>query len=330
MRFILLTFLVVLSFVMANAPAASHEVRPAFLELVELEGRESVFGVSWKQPVADGRRLALDPELPTTCEILEEPAATLLEGAVVTRWKVTCSMREGLVRIAGLDRTLTDVFIEVRYLDGDLKRAVIRPGEAGLELSEASGAAAPAYVRLGVEHILSGPDHLLFVAGLLLLARLRKLVFVITAFTLAHSLTLGLTSLGWVSLSSGPVETMIAVSILLLGVEAVRVMDGKPSFTAERPWLVSFGFGLLHGFGFAGALSEIGLPAGAEFAALFYFNVGVEIGQLLFIGVLLVLAFICARLLKERMIIVRRIGAYGVGISGAFWVFERLGSLLTA
>ena len=203
----------------------------------------------------------------------------------------------------------------------------MRPGEVGLELSSHSGTGAPAYLRLGVEHILSGPDHLLFVLGLLLLARLRKLFFVITAFTLAHSLTLALTSVGWISLASGPVELMIAVSILLLAVEAIRVIDGQPSFTAERPWLVSFGFGLLHGFGFAGALSEIGLPAGAELMALFYFNVGVELGQLLFIGVLLILAFIMTRILKARMVNVRRIATYGLGIAGAFWVFERASGL---
>ena len=235
-------------------------------------------------------------------------------------------MQEGLIAIAGLERTLTDVFIEVRYLDGETKRAVIRPGEAGLELATHSGAGAAEYLRLGVEHILSGPDHLLFVAGLLLLARVRKLFFVITAFTLAHSLTLGVTSMGWISLSSAPVELMIAVSILLLGVEAVRVLDGKPSFTAERPWLVSFGFGLLHGFGFAGALGEIGLPAGAELAALFYFNVGVEIGQLLFIATLLILAFVLGRTKLVKQERLHRLMAYGVGISGAFWVFERFGS----
>jgi len=306
-------------------PASAHEVRPAFLELVEEE--QAVFLVSWKQPVADGRRLALEPVLPSDCAMLEEPEARIVEGAVVSRWQVACAMQEGLIAIDGLDRTLTDVFVEVRYLDGDIKRAVIRPGEAGLELSTGSQSGARAYLRLGIEHILSGTDHLLFVSGLLLLARLRKLFFVITAFTLAHSLTLALTSLGWIALAPGPVELMIAVSILLLAVEAVRVLDGQPSFTAQRPWLVSFGFGLLHGFGFAGALGDIGLPAGAELAALLYFNIGVELGQLLFIGGLLTVAFILEQLLKMRLSLLRRVVAYTVGISGAYWVFERAGSL---
>lgn len=306
--------------------AYAHEIRPAFLELEEVQAER--FQLSWKQPVTQGRRLVLDPVLPEACEVLTEPQSRIVDSAVVARWQVGCALREGLISIAGLDRTLTDVFIEVRYLDGEVKRLVVRPGEAGLELSQRSGTGAVAYLRLGVEHILSGPDHLLFVLGLILLARLRQLFFVITAFTIAHSLTLGLTSLGWIRLAAGPVELMIAFSILLLAVEAVRVMEGRPSYTAQRPWLVSFGFGLLHGFGFAGALGEIGLPHGAELLALFYFNIGVEIGQLLFIVVLFILAFILNRWAKAHMQTARKVTAYCVGIAGAFWVFERLSSFI--
>jgi hypothetical protein len=210
--------------------ACAHEIRPAFLELEEI-GAER-FQLSWKQPVTEGRRLELNPVLPEACDVLTEVQSRIVGSAVVARWQVGCALREGLISIAGLDRTLTDVFIEVRYLDGEMKRLVVRPGEAGLELSGHSNSGAFAYLRLGVEHILSGPDHLLFVLGLLLLARLRQLFFVITAFTLAHSLTLGLTSIRWLSLAPGPVELMIAFSILLLAVEAIRVMDGQPSYTA--------------------------------------------------------------------------------------------------
>lgn len=321
MRILTLVFI----FLSVALSAYAHEIRPAYLELAEES--EGIFQASWKQPVADGRRLALEPVLPLDCASLEEPQIRVVEGAVVSRWRVACPMREGLIAIAGLERTLTDVFIEVRYLDGDVRRAVIRPGEAGLELGSGASFGARAYLQLGVEHILSGPDHLLFVSGLLLLARLRRLIFVITAFTLAHSLTLALTSLGWVRLAAGPVELMIAVSILLLAVEAMRVIEGRPSFTAQRPWLVSFGFGLLHGFGFAGALGDIGLPVGAELAALFYFNVGVELGQLLFIGALLSMIFILVQVLKVRLSSLQRAAAYCVGISGAYWVIERFGAL---
>ena len=308
-------------------PAAAHEIRPALLQLEEQS--EAVFEVRWKQPVADGRRLALEPELPQDCEQQGDEIAKVVEGAILRTWRVSCALDSGAISIAGLDNTLTDVFVEIHYLESEIRRAVIRPGEGGMDLSsEHYEGAASTYVRLGVEHILSGPDHLLFVAGLLLLARLRKLVFVITAFTLAHSLTLALTALGWVHLSAAPVELMIAVSILLLAVEAVRVMDGKDSFTAARPWLVSFGFGLLHGFGFAGALAEIGLPQGAEILALFYFNVGVEVGQLLFVGALLALGYVLLKLIGPHLSKVRRALAYAVGISGAFWVVERLENLI--
>ena len=308
-------------------PVAAHEIRPALLQLEEQS--EAVFEVRWKQPVADGRRLALEPELPQDCEQQGDEVAKVVEGAILRTWRVSCALGSGAISIAGLDNTLTDVFVEIRYLEGEIRRAVIRPGEGGMDLSsEHYEGAASTYVRLGVEHILSGPDHLLFVAGLLLLARLRKLVFVITAFTLAHSLTLALTALGWVQLSAAPVELMIAVSILLLAVEAVRVMDGKDSFTAARPWLVSFGFGLLHGFGFAGALAEIGLPQGAEILALFYFNVGVEVGQLIFVGALLALGYLLLKLIGPHLSTVRRALAYAVGISGAFWVIERLENLI--
>ena len=308
-------------------PVAAHEIRPALLQLEEQS--EAVFEVRWKQPVADGRRLALEPELPQDCEQQGDEVAKVVEGAILRTWRVSCALGSGAISIAGLDNTLTDVFVEIRYLEGEIRRAVIRPGEGGMDLSsEHYEGAASTYVRLGVEHILSGPDHLLFVAGLLLLARLRKLVFVITAFTLAHSLTLALTALGWVQLSAAPVELMIAVSILLLAVEAVRVMDGKDSFTAARPWLVSFGFGLLHGFGFAGALAEIGLPQGAEILALFYFNVGVEVGQLIFVGALLALGYLLLKLIGPHLSRVRRALAYAVGISGAFWVIERLENLI--
>ena len=323
MRLILLT---ILAFCFSGL-ATAHEVRPAYLEITETE--PEVFQISWKQPVTDGRRLILNPVLPEACTVQSDPEARIVESAVVTRWTVTCAMKTGLIAIDGLDRTLTDVFIQVSYLEDETRRAVIRPGEDGLELSHAEGGAASSYLRLGVEHILSGPDHLLFVLGLLLLAPLRKLFFVITAFTLAHSITLGLTTVGWVSLSPGPVETMIAVSILLLAVEAVHTLNGGYSLAARWPWLISFGFGLLHGFGFAGALGEIGLPPGAELSALFYFNVGVEVGQLMFIGVLLALTYLFTLFARSRLENLQRFAAYIVGVSGAFWVFERLGTLFT-
>ncbi|MEO9968652.1 MAG: HupE/UreJ family protein [Hyphomonadaceae bacterium] len=306
--------------------ASAHEIRPAYLQLVETN--EDQFEVAWKQPITDGRRLVVDPVLPSGCMSATEPEIGLLEGAVVSRWSVRCDMQSGHLTIAGLDRTLTDVFVKISYIDGSNRTAVLKPSAPTLDLSVAEASAAPAYVRLGFEHILSGPDHLLFVAGLLVLVRLRKLFIVVTAFTLAHSLTLALTMLGWVELSPAPVETLIAISIVLIAIEAVNAMDGRESFASRWPWLISFCFGLLHGFGFAGALGEIGLPENAELAALFFFNVGVEIGQLAFICGLLVLVWLLGRLAITKLETIKRTTAYTVGIAGVFWTFERLGTLI--
>lgn len=318
-------FAVLVYLVCLGLTAAAHEIRPAYLEIVEQT--ENEFQVVWKQPVNNGRRLVVDPVLPPDCEGVTEPRSGLLDGAVISRWRVVCSLRAGEIMIAGLDRTLTDAFVKIEYLDGDSRTAVLRPASPTLDLSMAETVAAYAYIGLGFEHILSGPDHLLFVAGLLILVRLRKLLLVITAFTLAHSLTLALTMLGLVTLAPGPVETMIAISIVLIAVEAVNGLDGRPSFASRWPWLISFSFGLLHGFGFAGALGDIGLPENAELAALFFFNIGVEFGQIAFICVLLFGFWILGRFMASRLEHIKRAAAYAVGIAGAFWSFERLGTL---
>ena len=305
--------------------AQAHEIRPAYLEIVEQT--ENEFQVVWKQPINNGRRLVVDPVLPSDCEQSAEPQSGLLDGAVVSHWRVVCSLRAGEIVIAGLDRTLTDTFVKIEYLDGDSHTVVLRPASPTLDLSTAETVAAFAYIGLGFEHILSGPDHLLFVAGLMILVRLGKLLLVITAFTLAHSLTLALTMLGLVTLAPGPVETLIAISIVLIAVEAVNGLDGRSSFASRWPWLISFSFGLLHGFGFAGALGDIGLPENAELAALFFFNIGVEFGQIAFIAVLLFGFWILGKLMANRLDYIRRVTAYTVGIAGTFWSFERLGTL---
>lgn len=311
---------------LASAPvtAAAHEVRPASLTLEEVS--PGVFDVTWKQPVSGGRRLAMDPVLPDECLGPGERTETRTGAAWLASWQVSCALKTGRITIAGLERTLTDVFVSVRYLDGERIDTLLRPGGDPLDLGEAPAGAAASYVRLGFEHILSGPDHLLFVLGLLILAPLRRLFWVVTGFTIAHSLTLAATAFGLVSLPSGPVEILIALSILLLGVEAVRVLNGEPSLAARRPWLVSFGFGLLHGFGFAGALAEIGLPSGQELGALLFFNIGVEAGQVAFIAVVLAAALLAVRGFRADLSLARRAVAFGVGTIGAFWVFERLGS----
>jgi hydrogenase/urease accessory protein HupE len=180
------------------------------------------------------------------------------------------------------------------------------------------------FVVSGVDHILFGLDHLLFVAALMLIVRRwGMLLKTVTAFTVAHSITLTCATLGWVTLSSGPVEIMIAFSIVLVGAEIIRMERGGTSLAIERPWIVAFFFGLLHGFGFAGALADFGLPQGDIPLALFSFNVGVELGQLMFIAVLLLAVHLVRRLVEiPRQAVVA--SAYAIGIVAAFWSVERL------
>lgn len=303
-------------------PAIAHEVNPAFLELTETETGQ--FEVVWKQPIKDGRRLNLDPIFPEGCEgtpISLEGAA----GAVVSRWTVTCALDQGEIRIAGLDRTLTDVFVQIHRLNGDHLSVVLKPAAASFQLDETSPSAPlQAYLRIGVDHIIFGYDHLLFVLGLCLLVRPRHLLLTVTAFTVAHSITLGLSTLAGVSLPGPPVEAVIALSLILLAREAITVQRGGKSLTSQYPWLIAFGFGLIHGFGFAGALSDIGLPQQQEIWALLLFNLGVELGQALFVLVLLAAAFLMSRLYARALSLGKYLAAYMVGVAGTTWMIERI------
>jgi len=303
-------------------PAQAHEVNPAFLELTETDtGR---YEVVWKQPLKDGRRLKLDPVFPGGCDAspMKLEAA---RGAVVSRWQLSCALDQGDIHIAGLDRTLTDVFLRIRQLDGRQVSAVLKPAAATFALGEeASGAPLFAYLRIGVDHILFGYDHLLFVLGLCLLVRRSQLLLTVTAFTVAHSITLGLSTLAGLTLPGPPVEAVIALSLILLAREAITVQRGGASLTAEFPWLIAFGFGLIHGFGFAGALSEIGLPANQEVWALLLFNLGVELGQVLFVLALLAAAWVILQLGRARLGLAKTVAAYLIGISGTIWMVERV------
>lgn len=324
---------------LAPMAAAAHEVRPAYLQVTEVfAGR---FDVLWKQPIlpdADPglvRRLPIAPRFPAHCRESGRELPDLTASALIERWTLTCG-ETGLggaeISIDGLPRTLTDVLLRVRLLDAaafdhllrsEAPRVVLSPGPGG-------GAAVPAYLRLGVEHLLFGFDHVLFVVGLLFLVRRPlQLVQVVTAFTAAHSITLALSTLGLVTLPQRPVEAVIALSILFLAVELARG-EGERSALARSPWAIAFGFGLLHGFGFAGALTEIGLPESARAAALLLFNVGVEIGQLAIVGVLLALL---------RIVRISRtpVPAFAVqapvcvmGAVSAYWFVERVASMIPA
>ena len=251
---------------LALGPTASaHEARPAYLELTEtLPDR---YDVVWRTPVLAGMRLPVVLQLPDGASNVVEPRLRELPDSVVERRIITVPGGLGGKRIefVGLQATITDVLVRVQTRDGAHSTTLVHPSQPWVEIAAARGsfAVAGAYLMHGIEHILLGYDHLLFVFALILIVpNLRMLVTTVTAFTLAHSITLALATLGVVHVPGPPVEATIALSILLLACEIARSRAGQPSLTARWPWLVAFSFGLLHGFGFASALSEIGLPRG--------------------------------------------------------------------
>lgn len=307
----------------------AHEVRPAYLELRQI-GAET-YAVLWKVPGrGEGLRLALYPELPAGSEILSAPRPTFRDNAFIERWAVRRAggLSGGTIRIAGLEATVTDALVRIERLDGGVQVVRLTPSSSSFVVASAPGGmqVAATYLRLGVEHILLGYDHLLFVLALILVvAGGWALVKTITAFTVAHSITLGLAVLGVVHVPQPPVEAAIALSILLLAAEIVRRNRGAPSMAARAPWAVAFAFGLLHGLGFAGALINAGLPEGDVPLALLAFNAGVELGQLMFIGTVLAIVLLLSRWRPPDLAPRARPAlAYAIGTLAAFWFVDRL------
>ena len=313
--------------------AGAHEARPAYLELTEtLPDR---YAVVWRTPVSAGIRLPVVLQLPNGVTSVTEPRLQELPDSVVERRIITAPGGLGGKRIefVGLQATITDVLVRVQTRDGAHSTTLVHPSKPWVEVAATPGpfAVAGAYLMHGIDHILFGYDHLLFVFALILIVpSVRMLVTTVTAFTLAHSITLALATLGIVHVPGPPVEATIALSILLLACEIARSRAGQPSLTARWPWVVAFSFGLLHGFGFASALSEIGLPRGDIPLALFSFNVGVEIGQLSFIAAVLAL-FAVARRIPVPNAISRQaqfVATYAIGTLAAFWFVERVAQFL--
>jgi hydrogenase/urease accessory protein HupE len=324
------------------ATLRAHEIRPAYLEIAE-NGASGVH-VLWKQPVVGELAVPLAPRLSSGW--LDEPGAASSdsESYRILRWTVPdprVPLTGQKVTIEGLDRTMTDVLVRVTFADGESSTRILRPLEPSFTIERAAPGAgatsgsrrvgATAYLQLGIEHILMGVDHLLFVLGLLLIVTDRwMLVKTVTAFTVAHSITLGIATLGSVSVPAKPLNAAIALSILFLGPEIVRRRRGQTSLTIRHPWLVAFAFGLLHGFGFASGLVAMGLPHGEIPLALLLFNVGVELGQLGFVGLVLALerSFHALEIRWPRF--VEALPAYAVGSLGAYWTIERTLVLLGA
>lgn len=313
-----------------HAPEASaHEIRPAYLQIDETT--RDHYALTWRTPLLSGMRLPVVLKLPAG--VRNEGAASEVElpGSLVERLRIEApgGLAGKRIEFVGLQATLTEVLVRIRMRDGAHWTTLVHPSRPWVEITAASGlmAVAGAFLMHGIEHILFGYDHLLFVFALILIVPDRRvLLTTITAFTIAHSITLALATLGVVHVPRPPVEATIALSIILLASEIVRLQRGDSSLTARWPWVVAFSFGLLHGFGFASALSDIGLPASDIPLALFLFNVGVEIGQLTFIALVLS-AFALGRRIRFPTSIegyALRAAPYAIGVLAACWFFERL------
>jgi hydrogenase/urease accessory protein HupE len=310
-----------------TVPVAAHEIRPAYLQIDEsAPGR---YQLLWRTPVLSGMRLPVVLRLPDEIHDVIAPVGQALSDSLVERRVVGGGRLSGRrIEFVGLQATITDVLVRVQMLDGTHSTTLVRPSQPWVDIATSQGplSVAGTYLLHGIEHILFGVDHLLFVLGLILIVRsTRMLLLTVTGFTVAHSITLSLATLGVVHVPAPPVEACIALSILLLASEIVRLQKGESSLTAAWPWAVAFSFGLVHGLGFASALIDIGLPQGDIPLALLTFNVGVEVGQLAFIA--LVLGVIeLARMPAIVESWLRTVTAYGVGAVAAFWLIQRIAS----
>jgi len=308
------------------APVAAHEVRPAYLQISEIA--PSKYDILWKTPAQGDMRLALNVILPPACRDVGESRATPVGGAFVQRWRTACDggLAGQQIAIENLEASLTDVILRFEPLTGAAKTLRMDGATPRVTIPARQSVTdvGVTYFRLGVEHILFGFDHLLFVLCLLMLAGgAGRLLGAVTAFTVAHSIALAATTFGWLRLASAPVEACIALSIAFVAAEIIRVRQGASTVTVRWPWIAAFGFGLLHGLGFASALREIGLPDDAVPLALLFFNLGVEAGQILFVGAALGLA-ICWRKYGPRLPAWGwRAPPYVAGVLAAFWFLER-------
>ena len=305
----------------------AHRLQPAYLEINEQSSGK--FSILWKRPYVGSRPMNIYPRLPSHLRNLTEPVVQLLPTGAVERWMVA-SNEGGLagekILIDGLSSTQTDVLVRIYYQEGDEETHLLRPASPSAIVGGVPSKTERiiTYVQLGIQHILMGIDHLLFVLGLLLIVQSRwMLIKTITSFTLAHSITLCVATLGYASVPLLPLNVAIALSILFLGPEIVRSWRGETSLTIRHPWVVAFAFGLLHGFGFATGLTNMGLRASEIPLALLFFNVGVEIGQIAFV-MLVILLERSFRVLEVHWPRLARLApGYTVGSLGAFWTVER-------
>jgi hydrogenase/urease accessory protein HupE len=323
---------IVLAMLLASSSAQAHEIRPAYLELKETAPGQ--FSVVWRTPIMSGMRLPVVLKLPDDVRNLKDPVVQELTDSLVERRWIQVGPH-GLagkrIEFPGLQLTITDVLVRFETLDGTKGATIVRPSQPWFESDAAPSKlrVAGAYLRLGIEHIWGGIDHLLFILALMILVKgTRRLIATVTAFTVAHSITLAGATLGFVHVPQQPVEAAIALSIVFIASEIVHARKGWKGWTERWPWVIAFTFGLLHGFGFAGALNAVGLPPTAIPVALLFFNVGVEVGQLLFVAAILS-SMSLARWIVRRTAIPQpawawRVAPYSIGGIAAFWMIQRI------
>lgn len=327
---LLIQLLAPLAIGLAAAPADAHPLAPALLELTEHAGGQ--VDVLWKRSSLSVPGSDIQPIVPEACPATTQPRYEEQGVAVLVRWTIDCG-EAGLVgqpvRVDGLGPAKIDTLVRIELSDGRQIQRVLRRGEPSMTVPAKASkwTVFVDYLSIGFDHILSGTDHLLFVFGLFLLCvSMRPLVKTITSFTVGHSITLSLAALGYTQLPSGPIEALIAASVLALAVELARDEE-KSTLMRRHPWPVALLFGLLHGMGFAGALREIGLPAGEIPMALFSFNVGIELGQLAFVIGLVLIAAVLKRI-ELPIPLPRRAAVYAMGSLAAFWTIERVTAIL--
>jgi hydrogenase/urease accessory protein HupE len=308
--------------------ACAHEMRPAYLQVRQTG--DNTYDVFWKVPaIGDGMRLSLYVQLPETCSNFTQPSGLFSTGAYTEQWSIVCEggLSGSTIRITGLTATLTDVLVRIERLDGSsqITRLTSSSPWFVVEATPRRFEVTRTYLLLGIEHILTGIDHLLFVSGLLLLVTgVRRLLFTVSAFTLSHTVTLTLATLGFVHVPPAPVEAVIALSILFVAYEVLRKADNPNGLAQRKPWLVAFSFGLLHGLGFAGGLSAAGLPTAHIPLALGFFSAGVEVGHFSFVAVALTLITVARRWTMKLPTWSWKLPPYAIGSMAAYWLIARL------
>lgn len=325
--------LFLMSLLLLSPVLVAHEIRPALLQITQKQ--EGHYDVVWKRPVSAGQTIDILPELPSSCTLVRSRPDQTDDKAWNSFYRMHCdkaSLAGETLSINGLSMTVTDALVRINWMNGSVQNYILKPDSSSVVIENQSQQMSSGhleYFKLGIEHLITGIDHVLFVLGLLYLGKNGwVLLKIITSFTIAHSITLGLSAMNVVQLSQRPVEAVIALSILYLARELLN--KNHESILFRQPWLIAFIFGLLHGFGFAGALREIGLPEESIVSALLLFNVGVEVGQLVIVaaGLLFIRFFTLIR--TNRSDFISDIPAWIIGITSTYWLIERSIAIVTA